>query len=383
MTQIITPVMAAFTPIKFSLKLVELLYNDGIYSVITNNKYEGQIKDSGDRVRVRTAGRISLSAYTKGMQLVKQELTPTSEDLIIDQQQYFSFGVDDVDKIQNDINAISEYATNAKRDMSELIDTNLLRFGRRNVYYSNAVGTNYSTGTASVAATTGVVTGTGTTWTAAMVGGIIKFAGLSNAYYIRAFSSTTSITVVDQGSTMVIDPSTNAVTGSYTGGAIAPTASDTTYVIYAATHRATTKSTIYKDLVDVDTALTAQKVPRGSRFIVLNAAAEGILRQAPEFIPAVQSAYTGVVERGIIGTIAGLKVVSSQLVDGDNTTGWWFLAGDKEFLSFASQIMNVSVVPAAADPNSFITTCKGLLVFGRAVFAENRKRGAVLRSVLS
>lgn len=372
MTQIITPVMAAFTPIKFSLKLVELLYNDGIYGLISNNKYEGQIKDSGDRVRVRTAGRISLSAYTKGMQLVKQELTPTSEDLVIDQQQYFSFGVDDIDKIQNDINAISEYAANAKRDMSELIDTDLLSYGRKNVYYANAIGTNYSTGSISIAATTGVVTGSGTTFTAAMVGSILKTDDLTNGYYVSAYSSATSITIVDQGST------------SYTGGAVAAAGQpDGNYTLYAATHRAVTKSTIYKDLVDVDTALTAQNVPRGNRFIVLNAAAEGILRQAPEFIPAVQSAYSGVVERGLIGTIAGLKVVSSQLVDGNNTTGWWFLAGDKDFLAFASQIMNVSVVPAAADPNSFITTCKGLLVYGRKVFAENRKRGAVLRAVLS
>jgi hypothetical protein len=362
--------LAAFTPIKFSLKLVELLYNDGIYPIISNNKYEGQIKDAGDRVRVRTSAKISLSSYTKGMTLVAQELNPTSEDLVIDQQQYFKFVVDDVDKIQNDINAIAEYAANAKRDMSELIDTDLLSYGRKNVYYANAVGTNYSTGTVSIA-TTGVVTGSGTTFTSAMVGGIIKLAGLTKGYYVSAFTSTTSITVVDQGGT------------SYTGSAITPGAGGSDYVIYAATHRATTKSTIYKDLVDVDTALTAQKVPRGSRFIVLNAAAEGILRQAPEFIPAVQSAYSGVVERGMIGTIAGLKVVSSQLVDGNNTTGWWFLAGDKDFLSFASQIMKVSVVPSESDPTTFVSTCKGLLVYGRKVFEENRKRGAVLRSVLS
>jgi hypothetical protein len=90
MAQIINPVMGAFTPIKYSLKLVELLYNDTLYPYITNTQYEGQIKESGDRVRVRTAGKISLSTYTKGMELVKQELTPTYEDLIIDQQQYFA-----------------------------------------------------------------------------------------------------------------------------------------------------------------------------------------------------------------------------------------------------------------------------------------------------
>lgn len=373
MTQIITPVMAAFTPIKYSLKLVELLYNDTLYPSITNTKYEGMIKDSGDRVRVRTAGKINLSAYTKGMQLVKQELTPTSEDLIIDQQQYFSFGVDDVDKIQNDISAITEYASNTKRDMSTLIDTNLLAYGPKSVFYSNAVGTNYSTGTVSVAVTTGVVTGNGTTFTSAMVGGIIKFSGLAAGYYVSAFTSTTSITVVDQG-----DLST------YTGGAWGLTPGQNgTYVIYAATHIAATKSTIYKNLVDTHTAMSANLCPRENRFIVVNAAVEGIIRQAPEFIPAVQSSYNQVVEKGLLGSISGFKVYFSELVAGNNTTGYFCLAGTTDFMAFAAQIMKTSVVPSEADPDSFISTCKGLLVFGRKVFAGNRYLGAFVRVVVS
>jgi hypothetical protein len=372
MTQIITPVMAAFTPIKFSLKLVELLYNDTLYPSITNTQYEGMIKDSGDRVRVRTAGKLTLSTYTKGMQLVKQELTPTSEDLLIDQQKYFSFGVDDIDKIQNDINAITEYASSAKMDMSTLIDTDILAYGVKSVYYSNAIGTNYSTGTVSVAATTGVVTGNGTTFTAAMVGGIIKMSGFTNGYYVSAYSSATSITIVDQGSV-------GDATPAYTGGASA----SATYVIYGATHIAATKSTIYKNLVDTHTAMSANLCPRENRFIVVNAAVEGIIRQAPEFIPAVQSAYNGVVEKGLLGTIAGFKVYFSELVAGNNTTGYFLLAGNKNYLAFAAQIMKTSVVPSEADPDSFISTCKGLLVYGRKVFAGNRALGAFLRVVVS
>ncbi len=365
MTQIITPVMAAFTPVKYSLKLVELLYNDTLYPSITNTSYEGSIKDAGDRVRVRTAGKISLSTYTKGMQLVKQELTPTSEDLIIDQQKYFSFGVDDVDKFQNDINAITEYASNTKRDMSELIDTDILAYGAQNVKYSNAVGTNYTTGTVSVAATTGVVTGSGTTFTAAMVGGIFVFHGETTGYYVSAFSSTTSITIVDQGAT------------TYSGGAKADTTG--TYTIYAATLIAATKSTIYKNLVDTSTALNSNLCPRENRFVVVNAAVEGIIRQAPEFTPAVQSSYENVVQKGLLGSIAGFKVYTSELIAGNNTTGYWVLAGHKDFIAFAAQIMKTSVVPSEADPNSFISTCKGLLVYGRKVFAGNRAKGAVLR----
>lgn len=88
--------LVANTPIKFSLKLVKLIYNETIYPLITNTDYEGEIKNEGDRVRIRTAGKISLSTYTKGLALVTQDLAPTSEDLIIDQAKYFKFVVDDI-----------------------------------------------------------------------------------------------------------------------------------------------------------------------------------------------------------------------------------------------------------------------------------------------
>lgn len=369
MTQIITPVMSAFTPVKYSLKLVELLYNDTLYPFITNTNYEGSIKEAGDRVRVRTIGKITLSTYTKGMELVKQELTPTSEDLIIDQQQYFAFGVDDVDKIQNDINAITEYAATTKRDMATLIDTDILSYGAKNVLSANMLGsgtTGYTTGTISIAATTGVVTGSGTTFTSGMVGGILKgTSGVS--YLVTAFSSTTSITVKDLDGV------------AYTGGA----STNDTYSIKGAEPAALTASTVYAKLVDLSTALDQSLCPSEGRFIVVNGALKGLLRKAPEFIPAVQGAYDSVVKKGLLGEIAGFTVYHSELVSGNNTTGYFYVAGTKDYMSFATQISKVSVIPSDSDPNSFISTCKGLLVYGRKVFAGNRPRGAVLRAIIS
>ena len=368
MTQIITPVMAAFTPIKYSLKLVDLLYNDTLYPSITNTTYEGAIKDSGDRVRVRTAGKISLSEYTKGMQLVKQELTPTYEDLIIDQQYYFSFGVDDVDKIQNDIDAISEYAMNTKNDMSTLIDTDILLYMRKNVNAANMVGTAYATGTVEIAVTTGVVTGSGTTFTAGMVGGIFTATGLTGSFLVTAFTSTTSITIKDLDGV------------AYTGGAISAGAA---FSIAGAVALAVTKSNVYEKIVAVRTALGKSLSPKEGRFMVVNSQFEGILMQAPEFIPAVASAYDNVVKKGLIGSIAGFEIYTSELVSGDNTTGYWFVAGSKKYCAFALQIMKTSVIPSGASEDSFITTAKGLLVWGRKVFAGNRTHGAVLRCTLS
>lgn len=360
--------LAAFTPVKYSLKLVELLYNDTLYPSITNTNYEGAIKDAGDRVRVRTAARIALSTYTKGMTLVKQDLNPTTEDLVVDQQKYFAFVVDDIDKFQNDIAAITEYASNTKRDMAELIDTDILDYMRKNVDGDNAIGTAYSTGTVAVAVTTGVVTGTGTTFTAAMVGGYFKAAGHTAYYLVTAYTSGTSITITD-------------LSGSgYTGGAIGAGA---TYVINAATAVAITKSNVYAKLVELRTALGQNLTPKAGRFIVVNSQFEGLLLQAPEFIPAVQSAYNDVVKNGLIGKIAGFEVYTSELIAGNNTTGYWFVAGTKDYTAFALQIMKTSVVPSESDPNSFVSTCKGLLVYGRKVFEGNRGRGAVLRATMS
>lgn len=361
-----TQSLAANTPIKYSLKLVSLLYNETIYMKITNTDYEGEIKNEGDRVRVRTLGKLALSDYTKGMTLVAQDLAPVYEDLIIDQQKYFKFVVDDIDKLQNDVDTINQYAATSKRDMQEVIDTNLLSYMRKNVHGSNAVGVTYSTGTVSVAATTGVVTGSGTTFTAAMVGGYFRAGTTGDYYLVTAYSSATSITVKDLDGV------------AYTGGV----ESSSSYVINAATATALTKSNIYEKLVSLRTKLGNRLTPKDGRFIVVNAEFEGVLLQAPEFIPAVGAAYEDAVKGARIGRIAGFDVYTSELIDGNNTTGWWFVAGTKDFCSMALQIMKVSLVNSENDPNSFVTTCKGLLVWGRKVFNGNRGRGAVLRATI-
>ena len=359
--------LSANTPIKYSLKLVELLYNETIYDKVTNTDYEGEIKNSGDRVRVRTLGKLTLSPYTKQMTLVAQDLTPTYEDLIIDQQYYFKFEVDDIDALQNDVNTINEYATTSKKDMQELLDNDILTYMRKNVDGDSALGTAYATGTVAVAATTGVVTGSGTTFTAAMVGGYFKATGHSTYYLVTAYASATSITITDLDGV------------GYSGGAISAGAA---YNINAATAVALTKTNIYSYLVSLRTKLGNKLTPKNGRFIIVNSEFEGVLLQAPEFIPAVGQAYEDAVKGARIGRIAGFDIYTSELVNGDNTTGFWFVAGTKGYCSMALQIMKVNMVASSQDPNSFVDTCKGLLVWGRKVFDGNRGRGAVLRATI-
>lgn len=360
--------LSAFTPIKYSMKLLELLYNDTLYPSITNTDYEGTFKQAGDTVRVRVGAKITLSDYSKGMTLVTQDLTPTSEDMLIDMMKYFKFEVDDVDKIQNDINAIEAYASETKNIISETIDTDVLGYMAKNVNAANMIGTDYSTGTVAVAATTGVVTGTGTTFTAAMVGGIFTATGLTGSFYVSAYTSATSITITDLGAS------------TYSGGALTAGAA---YSIAGATAISLTSSNVYEELVALRTALSKSLSPKASRFIVVNADFEGILLQSPAFTPAVANAYNDVVINGLIGKIAGFEVYSSELIPGDNTNGYFFIAGNKKFCSFATQINKVNILPSEMDPNSFMATAKGLVVWGKKVFDATRAHGAVLRGTVA
>ncbi len=376
--------LAANTPIKYSLKVVELLYNETIYTKVTNTDYEGEIRNEGDRVRVRTLGKITLSAYSKGMTLATQDLAPTTEDLIVDQQQYFKFVVDDIDKLQNDIDTINKYAQTSKRDMAQVVDTDILKYMARNVDGDNASGTAYATGTVAVAATTGVVTGTGTTFTAQMVGGYFRATGHTKSYLVVAFASATSITIADLGTptgeTGTYGTNLALTGGSYTGGAITAGA---TYNINAATAVSISGTTIYSRLVDLGTALGEKLTPEEGRFIIVNSKFQGALRKAPEFIPAVGQAYNDVVLGGRIGEIAGFQVYKSELVFGNNTNGFYYVAGTRDYCAMALQIMKVSMVSSENDPNSFVTTVKGLLVWGRKVFEGNRGRGAVLKATIA
>ena len=375
--------LAANTPIKYSLKLVELLYNDTIYTKVTNTDYEGEIKNEGDRVRVRTLGKITLSTYTKGMALATQDLAPTFEDLIVDQAQYFKFVVDDIDKLQNDVDTINKYATTSRRDMAEVLDRDLLSYMARNVDGDNALGVAYATGTVSVAVTTGVVTGTGTTFTVQMVGGYFRATGHTKSYLVTSYTSTTVIGIADLGT---VTASTGAygvnlafTGGSYSGGAITAGA---TFNINAATAQALTNLTIYPRLVDLGTALGEKLTPEEGRFIIVNSKFRGALRKAPEFIPAVGQAYNDVVLGARIGEIAGFQVYSSELVFGNNTNGFFYIAGTRDYCAMALQIMKVSMVSSENDPNSFVTTVKGLLVWGRKVFEGNRGRGAIIKATI-
>jgi hypothetical protein len=97
------PAGSAFIPEIWSGKLQVKFYKSTVLGEITNNDWEGEIKNQGDTVHIRSIPTITISSYTKGQNLSNQVPTSTPIELTIDYGKYFSVIVDDVDAVQADV----------------------------------------------------------------------------------------------------------------------------------------------------------------------------------------------------------------------------------------------------------------------------------------
>jgi hypothetical protein len=115
-----------FIPEIWSKKLSLILDKSGVMSQCVNRDYEGEIKNQGDTVKIRSFGDVAVQTYTKNSNITYTDLTDPMQSLIIDQQKYFAFKVDDIDKAQADINILEGYLKRAKVAIDLARDTFLL-----------------------------------------------------------------------------------------------------------------------------------------------------------------------------------------------------------------------------------------------------------------
>jgi len=115
-----------FIPEIWSGKLQVKFYKSTVLGEITNNDWEGEIKDQGDKVNIRTIPTITISDYTKGMSLASQVPVSTPITLTIDYGKYFNVVVDDVDATQADIKLMDMFTNDAAQQMKIGIDSLVL-----------------------------------------------------------------------------------------------------------------------------------------------------------------------------------------------------------------------------------------------------------------
>jgi len=128
---------AKFIPEIWSGKILKKFYDYTLLSKITNTDYEGEIKKMGDTVIIRSLATVSISDYVVGQALNYERPTSTPTSLSIDKGKYWALELDDVMKVQSDIQLFSKWTEDAAMQMKISIETAFLADVYTSVHASN------------------------------------------------------------------------------------------------------------------------------------------------------------------------------------------------------------------------------------------------------
>jgi hypothetical protein len=115
-----------FIPEIWSGKLIEKFYDTTVLAAIANTDYEGEIRNQGDKVKIRTKPTLTINDYVAGQTLAYQRPSSNIVELTIDKGKYFNAIVDDVQETQADVDMLTMWADDASEQMKIAIDTMVL-----------------------------------------------------------------------------------------------------------------------------------------------------------------------------------------------------------------------------------------------------------------
>lgn len=116
-----------FIPEVWSARLLSSLKKSLVFAGpgVANRDYEGDIRQSGDTVRITSISRPTIGDYVKNSTTITPEtLTDAQRSLLISQSKYFAFEVDDIDMRQaaNGGALMNEAASEAAYGLADVAD---------------------------------------------------------------------------------------------------------------------------------------------------------------------------------------------------------------------------------------------------------------------
>ena len=110
----------------WSGKLLEKFYASTVLAAISNTAYEGEIKNQGDTVHIRTKPTITINDYLSDGGIVVERPSSNIIDLLINKGKYFATILDDVMETQSDLNLLGIWSDDASQQMKIKIDADVL-----------------------------------------------------------------------------------------------------------------------------------------------------------------------------------------------------------------------------------------------------------------
>jgi hypothetical protein len=271
-----------FIPEVWSGKLVEKFYKATVLGAVANTDYEGEIKNYGDKVQIRSRPDVTIADYEANMELAVTRPSVAKQTMNIDKGKYFNLALDDVMEVQSDIDQLSVWAEDAAEQMKITIDDDVLNTG--------LVGQ-------SAAANLGNTAG-----------------AISSSYRIGTAAAPAYINKVSAG----------------TG------AGDT-----ASTDRA-----VIDFIVDCGSVLDEQNIPETGRWMVIPAWVAGLIKQSDLKDASLSGDGTSILRNGRLGMIDRFTLYISNVLTADATytSSYPVLFGTKAGFSFASQVTKMETI---------------------------------------
>lgn len=295
-----------FIPEIWSGKLVEKFYSATVLGAIANTDYEGEIKNQGDKVKIRQRPTITIDNYSSDIDLTVRRPSVAAIDLNIDKGKYFNVALDDVMEIQADIDLMSIWAEDASEQMKIAVDSDVL----------------------------------------------------------LAMSTTTDIVAANRGNTAgAISSSVRlGVTGTPQFiGAVAEGAGDGT--LNSATQ------SVVNWIVGMGQVLDEQNVPESGRWLVIPASVAAMIKKSDLKDASLAGDGTSILRNGRLGMVDRFTIYLSNLLPSGvagglaaGETATFF--GTKQALTFASQFTKMESI---RSERSFSNLLRGLQVYGYKV----------------
>ncbi|MEQ1762222.1 MAG: P22 coat protein - protein 5 domain protein [Pyrinomonadaceae bacterium] len=115
-----------FIPTVWAARLLSALDKELVYGQtnVSNRDYEGDIRLAGNTVKIASIGDVAIGDYEKDTPIGDpQVLSDSDQTLLIDQQKYFHFFVDSVDRAQQSVNVLDEAMNRASWKLRDAADT--------------------------------------------------------------------------------------------------------------------------------------------------------------------------------------------------------------------------------------------------------------------
>lgn len=108
----------------WSAQILQSLQKSLVYGQagVINRDYEGEIKGKGDTVHITAHGPVSISDYDGTDIGAPEDLSDAGTTLVIDQQKYFNFKIEDIDKAQMNVSLMASATQDAGYQLAETAD---------------------------------------------------------------------------------------------------------------------------------------------------------------------------------------------------------------------------------------------------------------------